>query len=366
MYPSPRGEGYSFIGIRASLLSKRLPCRFLHALTLAFEGARYRMTSLQPQLSPQLPPDGSAVVSAEQLLRRRPRRPLEHAHGAIIIPAHDEAGVIARTLRSLAPLAAVPGFEIIVVCNGCRDETARIAAAFSGVRVIETERASKIVALNLGDAIATEWPRLYLDADIEILPETVLAVFDALSEPGIVAARPYYVYDLGGASMPVRGYYRARSRLPAPPSRLWGAGGYAVTEQGHRRFAAFESVTADDSWFDGLFADHEKKVVAAPPMRVRTPRDAEALVAVLTRQRRGYVELGIGSSAGPRGRGLLASVRGPRSASDATWYLLFSIVSRRRAQRALRLLSERAWERDGSSRVDDATLTTLRSAGKES
>jgi len=331
-------------------------------VTLAFEGAEYRMTSLPSQL----PQDGSAVTCAEQLHRRPPGRLPQDARGAIIIPAHDEAGVIARTLRSLAPLAALPGFEILVVCNGCRDETARIAADFSGVRVIETERASKIAALNLGDAIATEWPRLYLDADIEIVPETVLAVFDALGEPGIVAARPYYVYDVGGASLPVRGYYRARSRVPAPPSRLWGAGGYAVSEQGHQRFGAFDAVTADDSWFDSLFADHEKKVVAAPPMRVRTPRDAEALIAVLTRQRRGYVELGIDSSAGARGRGLLASVRGPRSASDAAWYLLFSVVSRWRAQRVLRQSSERAWERDGSSRVDATALISLRNAGKES
>jgi len=324
------------------------------------------MTSHPSLLPPQFPPDGSAVAGAEQLFRRQPGRLPQNARGAIIIPAHDEAGVIARTLRSLAPLAALPGVEILVVCNGCRDETARIAAGFSGVRVIETERASKIAALNLGDAIATEWPRLYLDADIEILPETVLAVFDALGEPGVAAARPPYVYDLGGASMPVRGYYRARSKVPAPPSRLWGAGGYAVSEQGHRRFAAFDAVTADDSWFDSLFADHEKKVVAVPPMRVRTPRDSEALMAVLTRQRRGYVELGIDSSAGARGRGLLASVRGPRSASDAAWYLLFSIVSRWRAQRALKRSTDRAWERDRSSRVDATAVATLQNAGKES
>jgi glycosyltransferase involved in cell wall biosynthesis len=301
-----------------------------------------------------IPPDGS-VVSYDEASVVRGSAPLpQDARGAVIIPAHDEAGVIARTLRALAPLTALPGIEVVVVCNGCQDETAELARGFPGVRVEETGRGSKIVALNLGDDVASAWPRLYLDADIDMDPRAVLAVFEALEEPGVLAARAYYVYDTAGASAPVRSYYRARSRTPAPPSRLWGAGGYAVTEEGHRRFARFADVTADDSWFDGQFAEAEKRVVATVPMRVRTPRDAEALLAVLTRQRRGYVELGIGSSAGTRGRGLLSSVKGPRSAIDAAWYVWFSMVSRRRAERILRQ-TERRWERDASSRVDGAS-----------
>jgi glycosyltransferase involved in cell wall biosynthesis len=297
-----------------------------------------------------IPADGSVVSRDQAWTAGDPASLPEHARGAVIIPAHDEAGVIARTLRSLAPLTALPGIEVVVVCNGCHDATAEIARGFAGVRVEETTRGSKIVALNLGDEVATAWPRLYLDADIDILPETVLAVFGALDEDGVLAARPYYVYDTSGASSPVRSYYRARSRTPAPPSRLWGAGGYAVTEQGHRRFAEFANVTADDSWFDGQFADDEKRVVAAPPMRVRTPRDAQALLAILARQRRGYVELGIRSSANIRSKGLLASVKGPRTALDAGWYAFFSVVSRRRAERVLRQQNERRWERDASSR----------------
>lgn len=297
------------------------------------------------------PPDGSVEF--------RPRQPLAAAtpldtaaRGAVIIPAHNEAGVIARTLRSLAPLTAIDGIEVIVVCNGCSDDTAAIAATFSGVRVEHADRASKIAALNLGDRAATAWPRLYLDADIEIEPATVLAVFSALTEPEVRAARAYYVYDAIGASIPVRSYYRARSRIPAPTSRLWGAGGYAVSEEGHRRFAEFENVTADDSWFDAQFAEREKRVVPAAPMRVRTPRDIAGLLAVLTRQRRGYVELGISSHAGSRSRALLAGVRGPRSAMDAFWYALLTVISRRRAEQAQRKTT-RAWERDASSRTTE-------------
>lgn len=302
----------------------------------------------------QHPPDG-AVVWRAQPARPAASGPLDPAaHGAVIIPAHNEAAVIAGTLRSLAPLTELEGIEIIVVCNGCTDETASIARGFPGVRVEETDRASKIVALNLGDRVATAWPRLYLDADIEIAPEAVLAVFAALAEPGVVAARAPFIYDAVGATIPVRSYYRARSRAPAPPLRLWGAGGYATNQEGHRRFDVFPDITADDSWFDTLFADDEKRVVAAPPMRVRTPRDTKGLLAVLTRQRRGYVELGITSHAKSRGRALVTSIRGPRSAVDAAWYSMLTVVSRQRASQ--RRLDEPAWERDASSRTSTGRL----------
>lgn len=299
------------------------------------------------------PVDGSVVAAA------RPRsggKLPPHARGAVIIPAHDEEAVIGRTLTALAPLTAT-GVEVIVVPNGCHDATARVARTFAGVTVVETERGSKPHAMNVGDEVASGWPRLYLDADIEVDPRAVLMVFDALAEPGVVAARACYVYDVAGATWPVRAYYRARRRIPAPARRLWGAGGYACSEEGHRRFGDFPAVTADDSWFDEQFDDHEKRVVDTWPMRVRTPRDATGLLAVLTRQRRGYVEIGISSHAGARGRELLRSVRGPGSALDAAWYALFTIISRRRAERALRTRA-RAWERDGSSRVAAAGVAS--------
>jgi len=295
------------------------------------------------------PPDGALIARPADVA------PVSHAAlpadatGAVIIPAHNESAVIGRTLRSLAPLTALDGVEVIVACNGCSDATADIARGFPGVQVAETDEASKPVGLNLGDRMATAWPRLYLDADIEVHPTAVLAVFEALVQPGVLAARPRHVYDAEHATGPVRSYYRARSRIGGPASRLWGAGGYAASEEGHRRFAEFPRVTADDSWFDEQFSAQEKRVVATAPMRVRTPRDTAALLAVLTRQRRGCTEIGIPAQTASRGAALLASIRGPQSALDVAWYAVLTIASRGRAVRARRRGS--GWERDTSSRV---------------
>lgn len=273
-----------------------------------------------------------------------------HLAGAVVIPAHDEAAVIARTLAHLAPLADA-GVEIIVACNGCTDETADIARRFAGVTVVETSEASKVAGLNLGDRTATSWPRLYLDADIDVEPAAVAAAFAALAEPTVLAARPCFGYDISGASLPVRAYYRARARIAAPTRRMWGAGGYATNEVGHARFAAFPMLTADDYWFDALFADDEKRVVATAPMRVRTPRDTRTLLGVLMRQHRGHVQQS-GEDAGATGAGrvasLLRAVRGIRDAVDAGWYVGLTVAARVRL--ALRDTASQTWERDLSSR----------------
>ena len=91
---------------------------------------------------------------------------------SIVVPARNEGFVIARTLRAMAT-GAVPGeLDVIVVCNGCTDNTADIARSFGPpVRVIETEVGSKVHALNLGDQAASTFPRIYADADVEITLE---------------------------------------------------------------------------------------------------------------------------------------------------------------------------------------------------
>ncbi len=71
---------------------------------------------------------------------------------SVIIPAHDEGSVIARTLEAMTNGAAPGELDVIVVCNGCTDDTAAVARRFGPpVRVIETDIAGKSHALNLGD-----------------------------------------------------------------------------------------------------------------------------------------------------------------------------------------------------------------------
>jgi glycosyltransferase involved in cell wall biosynthesis len=210
---------------------------------------------------------------------------VDFPEGAVIMPAHNEASVIGRTLRRLAPLAAGGRVEVIVACNGCTDNTADLARSFEGVRVLDVPEASKVAALNAADAAASRWPRLYLDADIEIDPQALRAVFDELGRGAVLAARPAFRYDTEGASGLVRSFYRARERIPSTNKALWGAGAFAVSQEGHKRFRAFPSISprfsGDDIFIDQQFLPTEKKVLDTPPVMVRTPRRTNALLRVL-------------------------------------------------------------------------------------
>lgn len=272
--------------------------------------------------------------------------------GAVIIPAHNEERVIARTLDGLLPLLSSPEVDVIVVCNGCTDGTPEVARRYAGVTVLETPVGSKPAAMNLGDAATERWPRLYLDADIEVEASAVEAVFRELSRPGApLASRPSSVVDTRGAMFPVRSYYRARARIPERATRLWGAGLYAASEAGHARFAAFPDVTADDSWFDGLFAEGEKTIVETAPARVHAPRTTAALLQILGRHRRGYVELATtdpGSQG--RGRALLGTIRCLPSALDAFCYAALAATARLRSLATVGVGTQQ-WETDASTRA---------------
>lgn len=279
--------------------------------------------------------------------RRDPLPVGEFPSASIVIPAHDEASVIERTLDPLAELAAAGRLEVVVACNGCADDTADRARRYPGVRVVETEVASKAAALDLGDAHATRWPRIYLDADIRAVPDALLPVIRALSDGPALAGRPSFAVDTRGASALVRAYYRARRRMPSTSRALWGAGVYALSAAGHARLGSFPAVTADDLYVDRLFAADEKALPDTEPVLVRAPLRASALLRVLTRARRGPAEQGVDTGA-DSGRELLRTVGGPASAIDAIVYAGFALAAR---VRTARTRPDAGWERDDTSRA---------------
>lgn len=297
----------------------------------------------------------------------------EFPQGTVIIPAHNESAVIVRTLSALEPILRTGHVDVIVACNGCTDNTAELAASIPGVQVIETRTPSKTAAMNAADDYAAQWPRIYLDADIEISPTALRRLLEQLRDP-ILAARPSFRYDDSSASGLVKAYYRARRRLPSTSEALWGAGVFGLTEAGHARFGAFPDVTADDFFVDRQFSEEEKLLVPTPPVVIRVPQDVRSLVRVLHRSQRGPSELrkvarlemdrsddvamgGPGtripadSSTSSTAWELMRSVRGPRSAADALSYTGLSVAPRLTISRTARAPRRMIWERDESSRV---------------
>lgn len=177
----------------------------------------------------------------------------------VVIPAHDEGPLLRRHLERVLRGAAPGEFEVIVVANGCTDDTARQAAAVDGVSVIEIEQASKIAALNAGDAAATGFPRVYLDADVEISARALRAVAKALTDAeGPLVAAPMFNVDASRSTFAVRAFYRVWALSDYRSSGHVGSGVYAVNESGRARWQSFPEVIADDRFVQQQFLPEER------------------------------------------------------------------------------------------------------------
>ncbi|MFC6878513.1 MULTISPECIES: glycosyltransferase [Actinomadura] len=272
---------------------------------------------------------------------------------SIVVPAHDEARVIGRLLDGLLDGARPGEFEIVVVPNGCTDATAEVAARYP-VRVVETAAASKAAALRAGDAAATRFPRLYVDADVQLGADGARALARALDEPGVLAVAPERDLELAGRPWAVRAYYRVWTRLPEVRRGLFGRGVVGVGAEGHRRLRALPPVIADDLAASQAFAPAERRVVASARVTVHPPRTWGDLLRRRVRAVRGTGELEASDAAQAAGsartgtRDLLAMARrDPRLVPSLAVFAAVAVIARRRARTA----GTGQWERDESSRT---------------
>lgn len=210
---------------------------------------------------------------------------------SVVIPAHNEASVIAATLDALLSEADQEEFDVIVVANGCTDRTAAIARSKAGVRVVETTRAGKAAALRLGDAECSAFPRLYLDADVRISASSVRKMIQTLQGSDIEACAPTLVWDVEECTTLARRANHAHDVLFDPHRGLAGVGAYMLTEVGHRRVFPIPDVIADDEWVHRHFALHERCTVKTAQSVTCAAPNIRAMVRRRARERAGNREL---------------------------------------------------------------------------
>jgi glycosyltransferase involved in cell wall biosynthesis len=271
----------------------------------------------------------------------------------IIIPAFNERSVITRTLKSITENAAPGELDVIVVCNGCKDDTASVARGFGQpVRVIETEVGSKPNALNLGDQAARTFPRVYIDADVLISIETIRSLVKRLEQGDAFAVAPTPNIDVAGCSWLVRAYYDIKSRLPSAREGIGGSGVYALSEAGHRRISEFPIITADDGYVRLTFRANERDTLAS----VFAPRTVRELIAIKTRSHYGSFELArmfpkLWENKEESNNSTLAGLfRYPWLWLKLSVYCWVTITAKRRAKDRIRVGSF-AWQRDETSRI---------------
>ncbi len=187
---------------------------------------------------------------------------------SIIIPANNEAHWMSACLEAVLASQRMDGAQIIVVANGCTDETARVAKRYNvlaqeqgwSVEVIETEIGNKLHALNLGDRAATGDILIYLDADVRVGPRVLGQMERSLDRDAPAWASGEL--QMAAGSWVSRAYARFWGRVPFMEKSVPGAGLFGVNRAGRARWGDFPDIISDDMFVRLHFTPRERIGVA--------------------------------------------------------------------------------------------------------
>jgi glycosyltransferase involved in cell wall biosynthesis len=277
---------------------------------------------------------------------------------SVVVPAHNEAPVIGRLLRGLLAGARPGELQIVVVPNGCTDETERVAGSFGDpVEVVPLGPAGKYAALRAGDERATGAEVIYLDADVEIGAEDLRRLAAALAEPGVLAVAPERIVASERSSWPVRWYYEIWQELPAVREGLFGRGVIGVSPEARRRLRAMPDVMGDDLAASVAFEPAERRVVPGARVVVHAPRTVGDLLrrrvrsVTATTQLQRALPAAVDSARTSRSDLFGTVRRRPAAAPKLAVFLAVTVVTRWRARRPIRSGDFTTWLRDESSRA---------------
>ena len=201
---------------------------------------------------------------------------------SIVIPAHNEEVALPRQLASLLNQELGGNrLHVVVVLNGSIDTTADAARTYvtpfrdkgHRLEVVEIATPSKATALNLGDEVATVFPRLYLDADITLSVDAIRRTIDALTsvQTPLLTAPRIRIADCKG--IVARHYGYLWSQLPYIREQVPGVGFYAVNESGRRLWSQFPAqIGADDKYVRLHFGSDQMVVVEKATFSVYLPQ----------------------------------------------------------------------------------------------
>jgi hypothetical protein len=278
---------------------------------------------------------------------------------SVVIPAHNEASVVGRLLSRLLDGAAPGEFEVWVVANGCTDGTADVAGAFADVKVLVTPQANKHAAMRLADEHAEGFPRLYVDADVELGSADVRALAAAFDDPRVLAAGPSRAMPAERRPWTVRWFYDVWDQLPVVRAGLFGRGVVGVSREGWERLRALPPLLGDDLAASLLFEPSRRRVVAEASVVVHPPRTARALLKIRTRalvstlQAADDPSLAAASGSArtsPADLRAIAMAAPLRNGPKVAWFLALTVATKLQARRAVRSQDFRTWQRDDTSR----------------
>lgn len=274
----------------------------------------------------------------------------------LLIPAWNEGSVIAATLSGLLRTATAGEFHVIVIANGCSDDTATAAlCAAPRAVVIETPQPGKARALNLGYAHALpDRPVICLDADLSVTATALRALLAPIETGQAKAACGRMIAQTDGASRAVRAFHAAWALNPYFAQGKFG-GLFALSPVAARTIFPLPPVIADDEYIRRSLDPAEIAFVPGCSFTARAPRDLATLLRVRRRALRGSRALS--HLPAPGGGAAVAALRMLRRAAPRPrlWPALavyLAVMAQVRLALALepRTAAPR-WERDATNRT---------------
>jgi cellulose synthase/poly-beta-1,6-N-acetylglucosamine synthase-like glycosyltransferase len=278
------------------------------------------------------------------------------AVASVIIPAHNEAATIGRNLLALRQGTGASDLDVVVVCNGCTDQTAEVARRADPLaRVIEIQQPSKAEAVRVGNTATDVFPRVHLDADIELSGTAVMQLLEPITRDHVLATAPRRDVPKASCSRWVRWYYDVWESLPQVESGLFGRGVVVLSEQAQARVAALPRMMSDDLGMSDSFSGDERRVVPGAVAVIHPPRTLRDLVRRRIRIATGNTQaarLGVRRPASRTStRTLLGlAVSRPGLGLRLPVFLGVYVAARLGARRAVRSGDFTTWQRDESSR----------------
>lgn len=254
---------------------------------------------------------------------------------SVIIPACNEARYIGACLKAMLSSDPLPKhtLEVIVVANGCTDDTVSIAKRFTGMaeprgwrlRVMELPKGDKIMALNAGDDRAIGSIRVYLDADVVVSPELLAELTLELATPRARFATGTPRIDVP-ENWAITQYARFWQRLPYVRMGAPGFGVYAVNTNGRARWGMFPDVIADDTFVRVNFAPSERAQVEAT-YRWPMVNSLSRLLRVRRRQDQGTAQIAAQFPHLMANEGKAAPILPPLIKADPLGFAVYACVS---------------------------------------
>ena len=202
------------------------------------------------------------------------------AVASVVIPAHNEGSSIGRTLRALRTGVGEDDLDVVVVCNGCTDATAAVARQTDPrALVIEIAQPSKVEAVRVGNAATHVFPRVHLDADIELSGASVLDLLEPITRGQALATAPLRtlprerLLTLGAVVLRRVGVTAPGRGRPLRPRRH-----RAVGDGARHRVGRLSVMMNDDLAMSDAFSPEERRIVTTAVAVIRPPRTVADLV----------------------------------------------------------------------------------------